>query len=55
VSGSAVDIEVIFLNVLAVIAFGVDEAKQPLLQDGIAAVPKSQSKAKLLLVVGDTG
>src|SRR5215469_13414579 len=38
----AVEIKVIFLDVFAMIAFVVGEAKQALLQNGISAVPKSK-------------
>ena len=48
-----VDIEVILLDVLAVIAFAVGQAEGPLLQDRIAPVPKRQREAQHLMVVAD--
>ena len=50
----AVEIKIAFLNVLAVVAFAVGQAKQTLFQDGVPAVPESESKAELLLVIGDS-
>src|SRR6516165_4126206 len=54
VRGCTVEIEVIFLHVLAVIALAVCETEQPLLQDRIAAVPQCDCEAKLLLVIRDS-
>src|SRR5438094_2245483 len=51
----AVEIEVVFLDVLAVIALAVGEAEQALLHDGIDAVPEGQREAEPLLIVGDPG
>jgi hypothetical protein len=50
-----VEVEVVLLDVLAVIAFGAREAEQALLQDGIGFVPQSEREAQPLLVVGDAG
>ncbi len=50
----AVDVEVVLLDVLAVIAFAVGEAEQPLLENRIALVPEGEREAELLLVVADT-
>ena len=47
----AVEVEVIFLHVLAVVAFAVAESKQPLFEDGIVAIPECQGKAEDLVVV----
>src|SRR5262249_47575243 len=41
--------------ILAVIAFTVGEAEEPLLQDRIASVPEREREAETLLVVGDAG
>ena len=49
----AVEVEVVFLDVLAVIAFAVGQAEQPFLEDGILAVPQGQREAEPLLIVGD--
>ena len=48
-----VEVEVIFLHVLAVISLAVRQSEQPLLEDGVLAVPHRQGEAKLLLVVAD--
>ena len=50
-----VEVEVIFLHVLAVIAFAVGEPEQPFLDDRIGAVPQGQRDAQLLPVVGKSG
>ena len=50
----AVEVEVVFLDVLAVIAFGVGEAEEPLLQDRVLPVPERQREAEPLLAVGDS-
>jgi hypothetical protein len=55
VSGSAIEIEVVLLDVLAVIAFRVGEAEQPLLQNWIALVPEREREAQPLLVVAQSG
>ena len=51
----AVEVEVVFLDVLAVIAFAVGQAEQALLENRILAVPQGQREAEPLLVVGDAG
>ena len=53
VRGRAVEIEVVLLDVLAVVALAVGQAEQPLLQDGVALVPERQRKAQPLLVVAE--
>jgi hypothetical protein len=37
------------------IALGVGQAEQALLEDGIAAVPEGEGEAEPLLAVGDAG
>ena len=49
----AVEVEVVLLDVLAVIALAVVQAEQALLEDGILPVPKSHREAKQLAIVGD--
>jgi len=49
----AVEVEVVFLNVLAVIALAVGQAEQALLEDRVLAVPEGQREAEPLLVVGN--
>ncbi len=50
---SAVQIEVVLLDVLAVIALASRQPEQALLQDGIAAVPERDGEADLLMPVGN--
>jgi len=47
-----VEVEVVLLDVLAVVALAVGEAEEALLEDGILSVPEGQGKAQPLLVVG---
>jgi hypothetical protein len=47
----AVQVEVIFLHVLAMIALAVCQTKQPFLQDRVFPIPKRHGKAEQLLVV----
>ena len=51
VGGRAVDVEVVLLDVLAVVRLTVGEPEQALLQDGIPLVPQRQRQAQPLLVV----
>ena len=51
----AVEVEVVLLDVLAVIALAVGQAEEALLEDRVLAVPQGQGEAKPLLVVGDAG
>ena len=51
----AVEVEVVLLDVLAVVALAVGQAEQPLLEDRVLAVPQRQREAEPLLVVGDAG
>src|SRR5215813_14868738 len=55
VSRSAVKIEVIFFDVLAVIAFGIGKSKESLLEDRILPVPQCQGKTENLMIVRDAG
>ena len=50
-----VEVEVVLLDVLAVVALAVGQAEEPLLEDRILAVPQRQREAEPLLVVGDAG
>jgi hypothetical protein len=52
---NVVEVEVILLDVLAVIAFRARETEQALLQDGIGFVPQGEREAQPLLVVTETG
>lgn len=53
VRGRAVEVEVVLLDVLAVVSLGVGEAEHPLLEDRVAAVPQREREAQPLLVVAD--
>src|SRR5829696_7956682 len=44
--GGRVEVVVDLLDVLAVVAFETREPKEPLLEDGIVAVPKSEGEAE---------
>src|SRR5271165_891081 len=52
-SRRAVEVEIILLDVLAVIALAVGQAEQPLLQDRVLAVPQGNAKAQPLVVVAE--
>ncbi len=54
-SRCAVEVEIVFLDVLSVIAFGIGQAEETLLEYRILAVPQSERKAQALLVVTKTG
>ena len=51
--GGRVEVEVIFFNVLPMIAFIAGEAKEPFFQDRITAIPERQGKTQPLVVIGD--
>ena len=51
----AVEVEVIFLHILAVIALAVGQAEQPFLEDGIFPIPEREREAEALLVIGNPG
>src|SRR5215469_5519514 len=50
----AVQIEVVFLHIFAVITFTIRQAKEALFEDWILAIPQRQSKAEILLVIGNS-
>ena len=50
----AVEVEVVLLDILAVVRLAVGEPEQALLQDRVALVPQRQRKAQPLLVVADS-
>ena len=52
--GSAVEIEVVFLHIFAVIALVAGEPKDPFFQDRIPFVPQRQRKADELTPVADS-
>lgn len=49
----AVEVEVVLLNILAMIALAVGQSEEPLLENCILAVPQGQREAEVLPVVGD--
>jgi hypothetical protein len=53
VGGSRVDVEVVLLDVLAVIRLAVRESEQAFLQDRIALVPEREREAEPLAIVRD--
>ena len=50
-AGDAVAVEVKLLDVLSVVAFGIRQSEEPLLQDGILSVPQRQREAPAQVVV----
>ena len=48
-----IEIEVVFLHILAVIPLAVVQPKQPFLENRIFAIPQRQRKAEPLAVIGD--
>src|SRR5580658_601895 len=53
--GSAVEVEVTFFYVLAVIAFFSGEAEESLFEDGIALIPQRDGEANQLAAIADSG
>src|ERR1700756_3511504 len=53
--GRAVEIEVVFLRVLAVVAFVSSETENPFLQNWITFVPQCEGKANHLSAITDSG
>ena len=49
--GRAVEVEVVFLDVLPVIALAVGQAEHPLLEDRVLPVPEGQGEAENLVIV----
>ena len=48
-----VEVEVVLLDVFAVVALGPREAEEPLLQDGVPPIPEREGEAEALVVVRD--
>src|SRR5581483_3405003 len=55
VRGRVVDVEVVLLDVLAVVAFFVREAEEALLQNRIVSVPERETKADGLMAIAESG
>ena len=53
VSRRRVEIKIIFLDVLAVVAFVAGEPEQPFLENRVLAVPEREREANILMPVGD--
>src|SRR5262249_48803535 len=51
----AVEVEVVLLDVLAVIALGVGKPEEALLEDRVLPFPQGQGEAQPLLVVAEAG
>ena len=52
--GVTVKVEIVFLDVLAMVAFAVREPEQAFLQDRVAPVPKSECETENLVVIAKT-
>ena len=52
VGGRRIEVGVVLLHVLAVVAFGVTQAEEALLQNRIVAVPERQRETQALLEIG---
>ena len=50
-----VEVEVVLLDVLAVVALGVGEPEHPLLEDRVGAVPHGDPEAQMLVLVAHSG
>ncbi len=55
VAGHAVEVEVVLLDVLAVVALFVRQAEEAFLEDRVAAVPEGQPQAEVLEAVAEAG
>src|SRR5439155_25851258 len=55
VRGSAVEVEITLLDILAVVTLVARQPEDPLLQDRVAAVPHGDRKANVLVTVADAG
>src|SRR5271165_6475686 len=51
----AVEVKVVFFDILAVVALAVGQAEQPLLQYRVLAVPQGEGETQPLVVVAKTG
>jgi len=53
VGRSAVEVEVIFLYIFAMITLAVGQTEGAFLEDWIPAIPESNGETELLLIIGD--
>ncbi len=51
----AVEVEVVFLDVLAVVPFAVGQAEEPFLENRVLPVPQGQREAQVHLLIGNAG
>src|SRR5258708_27794886 len=54
-SRRAIEVEVIFFDILTVVAFAVRQPEQTLFKNWVVAIPQAYAKAEQLLVITDTG
>src|SRR6202021_3902639 len=52
---SAVEVEVVFLQILAVVGLAIGQAEGTFFQDRVLAIPQGQTKAQQLVVIADAG
>jgi len=50
-----IDVEIVLLDVLAVIALGAGDAEKAFLEDGVLAVPEGRCEAEQLIAIADAG
>src|SRR5262249_31451410 len=50
-----VEVEIVLLDILAVVALAAGQAEQAFLEDGVLAVPQGQGEAEVLVTVTDAG
>ena len=55
VGRSAIDVEVVLLQVFAMVALGRDQPERAFLQDRVSTVPQRQRKAQQLVLIRDAG
>src|SRR5271156_30580 len=53
--GRAVEIEVVFLDVFAVVGLAVRQTERSFFEDGVFAIPQGYAETQQLLVIADPG
>src|ERR1700730_8887321 len=51
----AIEVEVIFLDIFAVVGFAVRQTEHSFFKDGVFAVPKGHAETQQLLLIADAG
>src|SRR5208283_72247 len=51
--GRAIEVEVVFFNVFAVVGFAVRQAEHAFLEDGVFTIPQGYAEAQQLLIIAD--